>query len=62
MAAAHSQFDLNIEWQVGCMSLTRAWLTGSADLSNSLDSVIEIKAEFQRANHPLYPQRNLTDF
>ena len=23
---------------------------------------MKIKAEFQRGNHPLYPQRNLTDF
>jgi hypothetical protein len=56
------QFNLiSIEFQAGSISLTRALQTGSALPSNSLDSVIEIKAEFQRANHPLHPQRNLTD-
>jgi hypothetical protein len=43
------QFNLiSIEFQAGCISLTRALQTGSALPSNSLDSVIEIKAEFQR--------------
>jgi hypothetical protein len=61
-SAAHFQFNLiSIEFQVGSISLTRASQTGSASPSNSLDSVIEIKAEFQRANHPPHPQRNLID-
>jgi len=61
-SAAHFQFDLiSIEFQVGSISLTRASQTGSASPSNSLDSVIEIKAEFQRANHPPHPLRDLID-
>ena len=61
-SAAHFQFDLiSIEFQVSSISLTRASQTGSASPSNSLDLVIEIKAESQRANHPLHPQRKLID-
>jgi hypothetical protein len=61
-SAAHLQFNLiSIEFQVGSISLARASQTGSALPSNSLDLVIEIKAEFQRANHPLHPQRNSID-